>query len=137
MIWRIVDTDKSLQDPDFFRHLPTLSIISNLELWLGVIVICIPTLGPLFHTYIKPVFAYLNIIQSVPTMSTPLKDMRVGHGHHDYRNIDSHQDLPIQPARVVCTAGAEALYDPRRGQESEEIIHNGIHVRHDFESHVS
>ena len=60
MCWRLQATTESLKDPDFTYHFYDIGLISCLELWLGVIVNCMPTLGPLPHAYIKPIISKLR-----------------------------------------------------------------------------
>jgi hypothetical protein len=52
--WRLEFSIRTRTDPDFVYNLMMVGLISLLELWLGIIVACIPTLAPLFQTYIKP-----------------------------------------------------------------------------------
>lgn len=54
MIWRYPVTVESGKDGDFTYHLINISLITMLELWLGIIVACIPTLGPILNRYGQP-----------------------------------------------------------------------------------
>lgn len=54
MIWRLHFTVTTRNDKDFVWNLYNVGLISFLELWLGIIVACIPTLAPLLKTYVKP-----------------------------------------------------------------------------------
>lgn len=56
MIWRIHDLVSSRDDPigDFIAGMPTLALSTMLELWLCIIIACIPTLAPILKTYITP-----------------------------------------------------------------------------------
>lgn len=54
MIWRFPVTIESTKDNDFTYHLITIALITMLELWLGIIVACIPTLGPILNRYGRP-----------------------------------------------------------------------------------
>lgn len=49
MIWRIIWTERYRANPDFTTYLSKIGIVSGFELWLGIIVACIPTLAPLFR----------------------------------------------------------------------------------------
>jgi hypothetical protein len=60
MAWRLQFTIVTLNDPDFVFNLYNIGLISLLELWLGVIAACIPTLGPLLKSYVKPVITKLT-----------------------------------------------------------------------------
>lgn len=54
MAWRIQVTLESAVQTDFVFGFSTVALISFLELWLGLIVACMPTLAPLSNKYIKP-----------------------------------------------------------------------------------
>lgn len=51
MCWRIVATRETVVQTDFVWALGTIGLISFLELWLGFIVACTPTLVPLLRKY--------------------------------------------------------------------------------------
>lgn len=55
MAWRLQITTKSATNADFVYGLRDVGLVSFLELWLSMIVICIPTLAPLFARYFRPV----------------------------------------------------------------------------------
>lgn len=54
MIWRVVWTHKYRTNPDFTTYLGWIGLVSQFELWLGLIVACIPTLAPLIKTFVSP-----------------------------------------------------------------------------------
>lgn len=60
MAWRIQATYVSEHDPDFVYSLATIGLISGLELWLGIIVACMPTIPPVLQTYVRPAFQRLT-----------------------------------------------------------------------------
>lgn len=60
MAWRIQATYVSAQNPDFVYSLQTIGLISGLELWLGIIVACMPTIAPVLQTYVRPTFQRLT-----------------------------------------------------------------------------
>jgi hypothetical protein len=60
MCWRLQATITSASNPDFVYSLANIGLLSLLELWLGVIVACIPTLAPLLRAYVKPVVTKLS-----------------------------------------------------------------------------
>lgn len=68
MIWRFPVTVESSEDGDFTYHLVTVALITMLELWLGIIVACIPTLAPLVNRHVKPVV--VEIVKSVRRCTT-------------------------------------------------------------------
>lgn len=60
MAWRIQATYASTHDPDFVYALATIGLISGLELWLGIIVACMPTIPPVIQAYVQPAFHRLS-----------------------------------------------------------------------------
>lgn len=60
MAWRIQATYESAKNPDFVYSLATVGLISGLELWLGIIVVCMPTIPPILQAYVRPVFQRLT-----------------------------------------------------------------------------
>jgi hypothetical protein len=51
MCWRIdVTVESTKPDYDFYFRLPTLALIVMLELWLSIVVACVPTLAPVEKT---------------------------------------------------------------------------------------
>ncbi|KAK1590111.1 uncharacterized protein LY79DRAFT_555910 [Colletotrichum navitas] len=60
MIWRLVNTITTIGDPDFVYNLHDIGLVSLLELWIGIVIACLPTLGPLFKTYVKPAVSKLT-----------------------------------------------------------------------------
>ncbi|KAI0972071.1 hypothetical protein F4678DRAFT_472101 [Xylaria arbuscula] len=70
VIWRLVVTERTRSSPDWTKSLCDVGKIAALELWLGVIAVCIPTLGPLFNAYLKPLFTKLGLT-NVATKPNP------------------------------------------------------------------
>lgn len=60
MAWRIPVTIASTKNLDFVFGFWEVALVSFLELWLGLIVACLPTLAPLSNKYIKPYIARLT-----------------------------------------------------------------------------
>ncbi|KAK2049811.1 integral membrane protein [Colletotrichum somersetense] len=84
MIWRLVNTLTTIGDPDFVFILHDIGLVSLLELWIGIIAACLPTLGPLFKTYVKPAVSKLTHPSSGKG-SVQLKDLSSS-GHSTIRN---------------------------------------------------
>lgn len=61
MAWRVRITVNSVIDTtDSVYGVGKISLVSLLELWLGIIVACLPTLAPLLGKYIKPILSKLT-----------------------------------------------------------------------------
>ncbi|KAF7531607.1 hypothetical protein G7054_g8692 [Neopestalotiopsis clavispora] len=95
MIWRIVDL-VTKKDEDFVKNTPILALTTTLELWLCIIIACIPTLAPLFKTYISPMLSKMT--GSQPSKNSGRRPMvtfgRSGASDRKrYANISGSQDL--------------------------------------------
>lgn len=135
MCWRLQATTVSLKDPDFTYHFSDIGLISCLELWLGIIVNCMPTLGPLVIVYVKPAIS-------------KLKSFASSGGESQYSNRQIHLDLlPTTPARrryyhIDSTnhvnndfaIQTECTHDPDAGPTDVSASPGVIHVRKDIES---
>lgn len=58
MCYRLYETVHS--NPDPIRALAEVGLLSSIELFLGIIVACMPTMAPIFINYIKPVISKLS-----------------------------------------------------------------------------
>ncbi|KAI0838423.1 hypothetical protein F5Y06DRAFT_268049 [Hypoxylon sp. FL0890] len=133
MCWRLEATTESLRDPDFPYHLSEIGLISCLELWLGVIVNCMPTLGPLIQTYVKPA---INKVKSSVSSGSQysrrqirLEQLSNSHSRKKYQNLDSSHDMSNSFAlRTEC------VHDPTAKIPEVETDQRVIHVRRDIES---
>ncbi|KAI1819125.1 integral membrane protein [Xylaria intraflava] len=74
MIWRIVDL-VTTENGDFVRNEPTLALTTTLELWLCIIIGCIPTLGPIGKAYIGPAITKLTTRFSSGSAPRPGRDI--------------------------------------------------------------
>ncbi|KAK8062547.1 hypothetical protein PG997_014644 [Apiospora hydei] len=63
MCYRIDQTVHS--DPDPMIAIARVGLLSNVELWLGIIVACLPTMAPFFREYIQPGLSTL-LQQTIP-----------------------------------------------------------------------
>ena len=57
MSWRIQVTVQSVTQTDFVHGLGKIGLVTHLEIWLGIIVACLPTLAPLYSRYLSPVLS--------------------------------------------------------------------------------
>ncbi|ROV92799.1 hypothetical protein VMCG_09090 [Cytospora schulzeri] len=60
MCWRLQYTAESVVINDYTFTLGTISTISMFELWLGIICVCLPTLGPLVKIYVSPAISKMT-----------------------------------------------------------------------------
>lgn len=60
MAWRIQVTVQSITQTDFVHGLGKIGLVTHLELWLGIIVACLPTLAPLYSRYLSPVMSRVS-----------------------------------------------------------------------------
>ncbi|KAI1662061.1 integral membrane protein [Daldinia decipiens] len=99
MIWRITETVQTRADPDFTLHLGLIGLISFFELWIGIIVACIPTLAPLFRVYgqvfankLKPASGSHGSSGSASYALTNLRQNGFSGKKVNYDRIDESQD---------------------------------------------
>ncbi|KAK5993996.1 hypothetical protein PT974_07435 [Cladobotryum mycophilum] len=142
MIWRIKATITTRADPDFTKHGALIGTISFFELWFGIIVACIPTLAPLFKTYVKPMVtkSKTSSASSGPYALAGLRSKNrnvrtkydVIYGSSDLTNTETQSEENMGPCLAVTTeiASAPAYYP---GPQST-LGANVIHVRSDIES---
>ncbi|KAL2259509.1 hypothetical protein VTK26DRAFT_6799 [Humicola hyalothermophila] len=153
MGWRIDVTIESTKHPDFSHSLADIALISLLELWLGIIVACIPTLAPILKKYGKPALQKISKYKlsgaSADSRSGAVQlgkfsNMNNKNSRDMYTELDSSQDairgpnhdledqvsVPTRAAPTTTTACAfdpAAPESPRRGPNSKVI-----HIRHDI-----
>ncbi|GKT46423.1 uncharacterized protein ColSpa_06604 [Colletotrichum spaethianum] len=106
MIWRLINTVTTIGDLDFVYNLRDIGLISLLELWIGIIIACLPTLGPLFKTYVKPAVSKLTN-PSTERGAVHLKEISTsGHSSRQPRRIydklgDSGSYMDLERAELV------------------------------------
>lgn len=142
MCWRLQITAEAAKTTDFFLHLPEIGLVSQLELWLGLIVVCMPTLAPLVKAYVKPAITYMR---SAPSSyrrgddSVKLKEIAgEGSAPRRYYNIETNVEeggdyTARDPAGSPGLAGAvktDCVYDPTE----EPMDGDKIRVRREIES---
>ncbi|KAI0434871.1 hypothetical protein F5Y09DRAFT_354852 [Xylaria sp. FL1042] len=143
VIWRLVVTEKTRGSPDWPATVCQIGEIATLETMLGVMAVCIPTLGPLFNAYIKPVLVRVGITSNTPK---PTKDAYlVTFGslakNKAARKWDEFNDsadrivtrnnsiklTPIAEGKVVSECTFEETHKENHG-------HEGIRVQTDIEA---
>lgn len=140
MCWRFDATKKSVDEPDASYWQTDIALIALLELWLGLIVACIPTLAPLLKTYIKPLITKIKSSgasrSKEPAGKTALKDLsnrsdqaialrRHAAGGSLSTTGDVSSDLTFTTECNATTPRDLEDYHPRP---------YAIHVQHDIES---
>ncbi|GJC96504.1 Integral membrane protein [Colletotrichum higginsianum IMI 349063] len=145
MIWRLVNTVVTIGDPDFVYNLHDIGLISLLELWIGIIIACLPTLGPLFKTYVKPAVSRFGSKLTDPSTdkggaAVHLKDLSSsGHSgrHLPRRTYDklgdnvSYDDLeraemPGAGAAVTTKCQFSPEFEAPRGSRPGIYVHQDI-----------
>ncbi|OHE90562.1 integral membrane protein [Colletotrichum orchidophilum] len=110
MIWRLINTITTIGDVDFVYNLHDIGLVSLLELWIGIIIACLPTLGPLFKTYIKPAVAKFGSKLTNPSTDKGqinLKDLTNSSGGNSARHPRRTYDKLGDNTSVVDLERAE------------------------------
>jgi hypothetical protein len=143
MAWRVNITAKASRTTDFYLYLPEIGLLSQLELWLGLIVVCMPTLGPLIQRYLKPMLvstkdATVRFICR-PTTTNPSNTTHT----HRQKYVDIERDaerernyenleLPERASYTLTTCSHDALSRTKDAQLKPGDP-GGIYVRHDID----
>ncbi|KAI3325698.1 hypothetical protein HD806DRAFT_454516 [Xylariaceae sp. AK1471] len=141
MAWRVYITAKATQTTDFFLYLPEIGLVSQLELWLGLIAVCMPTLGPLIQTYLKPMLVSTKDaatrFYSPPTVTRKSNNMQTH--RRQYRDIERGRErqyhsleMPDRAAYTVTTCAHDAS---SRARDAQLKLGGpgGIYVRYDID----
>lgn len=142
MIWRLYFTVTSRNDPDFVYNLYYVGLISFMELWLGVIVACIPTLAPLAKRYIRPTVSKITQRSWLPgggSKHSQPSSFPDGKGLKKPSPYDRLEESPtnssvthdenfeMAPNSVVT----DCRYDPERAMPPPPAhLNNSIYVHH-------
>ncbi|EFQ35839.1 integral membrane protein [Colletotrichum graminicola] len=137
MIWRLVNTLTTIGDPDFVYILHDIGLVSLLELWIGIVIACLPTLGPLFKTYVKPAVSKLTNPSSNKG-SVQLKDISSsGHStrtpRRAYGKLDDTTSVDDLERAELAKNGAvttrcqfSAEFEPPRNSKPGIYVHQNI-----------
>ncbi|TGJ82834.1 hypothetical protein E0Z10_g5933 [Xylaria hypoxylon] len=148
--WRFGVTLKTRDSPDWTRSLCKVGEIASLEIHLGIIGVCIPTLGPLFNAYISPALHKMGITKSTSTSKSGGKNLyleTIGGStlnkrsrkytelsesvdHIISRDDDSIKLTPTVDGRVV----AECTSRPINATRTPDHGPGRIHVQRDIEA---
>lgn len=141
-------------DPDPMVSMGRMGLLSNMELWLGIIVACIPTLAPFARTYIHPVLsrAFTKIYGSSsggPSREeTPRVQLRTfgssggpaalgGRSHGRYDELDEPSSDPARgydEMRLVGNGASQLRTEVRRGDPGHTPAKDEIHVYKQFQT---
>ncbi|KAK4185894.1 hypothetical protein QBC35DRAFT_502750 [Podospora australis] len=154
MIWRIHDLITKKEE-DFVQGMPTLALSTTLELWICIIIACIPTMGPVLKTYVKPMMTRItgSNRSSGNGRSNPISIVtfgRLGNGSRHKQmystmngsgSQDPISDDPTRPYKFRDDAHTttRVTSDPHMGDAAElgvlpprEVHHNAIHVQQEI-----
>ncbi|KAI1503403.1 hypothetical protein F5X99DRAFT_375139 [Biscogniauxia marginata] len=145
MCWRLWITAQAATT-DLFGYLAAVGLVSELELWLGIIVVCMPTLRPLVTKYANTNMIKLKSTTSVSRStsdSAHLKHLRAGQAQQSYygsRGEHNIVDGYPQTQQAVGSTGeirTECVHDPDAEHIDKDAMPRKIHVRQDIESYGS
>ncbi|KAI9643578.1 hypothetical protein NHQ30_008199 [Ciborinia camelliae] len=155
MIWRIHDLITTAGG-DFVFHMPTLALTTTLELWLCIIIACIPTLAPILKTYIMPIVTKLSGSRSsAGVRSTPLSIVTFGrlggrkrnnyttmtYGSQDpiSENAGAGIAKPRETFRKDAFTTTHVTSEPQQKdvELGEMPVENAIHVQQDIDTQSS
>ncbi|KAK0660782.1 hypothetical protein QBC41DRAFT_261546 [Cercophora samala] len=125
MLYRVYVTVHANPDPAL--ALADVGLLSFIELWLGIIVACVPTTAPVFRTYVKPtLFKALSKFcgYSRKTVSNPIETIggsgkaSGGRSGHNFRSNRDYAELSIA-----------STFDNRRSSDISLVPPSGAKTR--------
>lgn len=126
MTWRLAQTSYALHHPEddyYSTTLPVLVLIVMLELWLGVIVACTPTLAPLINKLLAPLIASIT-----SRITAERKPLRFEHA------IETIGQKPSRKKYYELNRSQDLLMTTLGGNESTAENAAGVTVPRDGES---
>ena len=140
MGWRVQITVQAVTQADFVYGLGNIGLVTHLEIWLGIIIACLPTLAPLFSKYLAPVVSKARGSKR-STARQQLKEAQntIGGGSRGYSDKRNWQRLDKEQALLEMEDGgnfskAEAMVRSTSSIEDEEAWRtqpNAIGVKSD------
>jgi len=133
MAWRIEITNQALTQTDFVFGLGNIALVSFLELWVGIIIVCVPTLAPLFAKYIKP--AVSRVTGSSKRSRVQPRDVEntIGGGRSNkrksYGKLGRDNSMELEEGKNLSHASATSTFEEDEPWMNEP---NSIGVRHDI-----
>ncbi|KAI1362620.1 hypothetical protein F5Y08DRAFT_269084 [Xylaria arbuscula] len=149
--WRLAVTLRTRGSLDWTGSLCKVGEIAELELYLGIIAVCIPTLGPLFNAQVKPLLSKMGLSTAGTKKSTPnnmylrtwgSSGTKNKKSQNKYSELDESRDniadkdddfTAFNPDgdRMLVSIGASK---PREDQRMQSHSQEGIHVQRDIEA---
>ena len=144
MAWRIQITNNALTQIDFVYGLGNIALVSFLELWVGIIIVCLPTLAPVFAKYVKPAMTKItgSSKRSGPGQLKEAQNTIGGSSKRGYRKNYGklNKDSLVELEEGNHFSNAEAMGKSSSTIEEDEIWinkPNAIGVRHDVHIHIA
>ncbi|KAI0545071.1 hypothetical protein F4679DRAFT_576420 [Xylaria curta] len=147
VLWRLGVTTATRASADWTATLCQVGLIAELELHLGILAVCIPTYGPFFNAYIKPLLRKAGAVNSASASGSRGKrsflntfgssgKVKRSQGYTDFTDsvdqIASKDDnsiglTPIEEGKVVSEITSKPPNEPDHGRGE-------IHVQRDIEA---
>ncbi|CAJ2505020.1 Uu.00g124140.m01.CDS01 [Anthostomella pinea] len=140
--WRLAVTIEASKHPlDFSYYLSTIGLVSLLEVWLSIIVGCLPTLAPVFNLKVKPAISKMRSTGNHSSQgvagSHQLRSFKQKRPRGLYSELDESRDrdfVALHDHAPGMAITAEITSDPYYGQPKLDEGHRVVHVRRDIES---
>ncbi|KAI1135143.1 hypothetical protein F5Y05DRAFT_395763 [Hypoxylon sp. FL0543] len=142
MSWRITVAAKTRSSSDYTYTFPLTAVLSFCELWLGIIVACIPTLAPLLNAYIKPALG--RIVSTFTRSSQVQRDSQSNtvqlNTFHErrrerwYRELEDGAEDKVFRSNVMPNTATttECVYEPPQETCYGTSVDSGIHVQQEI-----
>ncbi|GAP87232.1 putative integral membrane protein [Rosellinia necatrix] len=150
VFYRLSVTLRTRASPDWTASLCEVGIIAALEVHLGIIAVCIPTLGPLFNAYVKPVLNRWGIAKTtagsrlgpkksfLATIGGTNTNKRTQKGYTEFS--DSVDQIVTRDNSIKLTPTGEGkvvvdiAFEPIKETRTPDHPQSGIHVQRDIEA---
>ncbi|KAI1819689.1 hypothetical protein F4861DRAFT_121761 [Xylaria intraflava] len=152
VIWRLVETIKIRATSDLSSSVCKVGEIATLEIHIGIVGVCIPTLGPLFNAHVRPALSKIGITKkSMRSSALMIKnpDLETFGGSNSKSNKRSqrHTDFTLdrtlngdEPEKYIPASTedvkivSECAFEPANEGHRPQHIQNGIRVQKDFDT---
>lgn len=149
VLWRLGVTERTRNSPDWTDTLCQVGLIASLEIYLGIIAVCIPTLGPLFNAYVKPSLNRIGFMKSAKASGPGVKPsyLQTFGGSNSNKRSHGYSEFSESADRIVSRDGSMKLTPTLDGKVTSECVFtpvtetdtadhggDGIHVQRDIEA---